>query len=122
MKQCSLMIVVLLFWSGCSDAPEKPQPLVAEDTYTTLLVELQLVRSYAETGQIDSVGADSLRQQIFDKYEISPSSFWNSHDYYQHFPREQKKRIEKAIEKLRMDRVADTSHTEKPTIPSQNNN
>ena len=108
-KQLSLVATILVFWSGCSDAPQKPQPLVGEETYTTLLVELQLVRSYEETGQIDSLGSDSLRQQIFDKYKISATSFWNSHDYYQRFPKEQKKRIEKAIEELRMDRVADTT-------------
>ena len=104
-----LVVTILLFWSGCNDSPQKPDPLVAEDTYTTLLVELQLVRSYQETGQADSVGADSLRQQIFDKYKVSASTFWDSHNYYQRFPKEQKKRIEKAIEELRMDRVADTT-------------
>ncbi len=115
MKPFSLMIVMFLFWGGCSDAPQKPQSLITEERYTTMLVELQLVRSYEETGKIDSVGADSLRQQVFDKYEVSATSFWNSHNYYQHFPKEQKKRIEKAIEKLRMDRVADSSRTEKTT-------
>lgn len=107
------LITGLLCLSACSTAPEVPDKLVPEDKYIPLLVELQLVRSYAETGKIDSVSADSLRNHIFQKYGVSAEAFWNSHAYYQHFPEEQKKRLEKAIEKLRMDQIVDSSRTGK---------
>ena len=117
MKQLCTAIFMLVLLTGCGDGPEKPPSLVDEDTYVTLLVELQLVRSYAETGKIDSLQADSLREQVFQKYDVAPASFWQSHEYYQHFPQQQKKRVEKAIEELRMDRVADSSSAGRETRP-----
>ncbi|HLR24439.1 MAG TPA: DUF4296 domain-containing protein [Fodinibius sp.] len=100
----ALLLTAALF-SGCSNTPEEPEVLIPEDTYTSLLVELQLARTYAETGQVDSLAADSLRNRIFKKYEVTSTAFRKSHNYYQHFPKQQKKRVEEAIEKLRMDRV-----------------
>lgn len=102
-------------------SPEQPEKLIPEDQYISLLVELQLVRTYEETGQIDSVTTDSLRNVIFDKYNVTATLFKTSHDYYQQFPREQKNRIDKAIEELRMDRVADSSRTRKRAGPVPEN-
>jgi|SRR5699024_10119110 len=112
----ALLLTAALF-SGCNSTPEKPEALIPEDTYTSLLVELQLARTYTETGQVDSLTADSLRNRIFKKYEVTSTSFRKSHNYYQHFPKQQKKRIEEAIEKLRMDRVVDSSRTGGRTKP-----
>lgn len=107
--QLGFILLIAGLLSNCSDVPEKPASLVPEDKYTSLLVELQLVRSYAETGKIDSLQADSLRAQVFQKYGVSSTSFWESHEYYQHFPKAQKERIEEAIEKLRMDQIVDST-------------
>ena len=73
------------------------------------MVELQLVRSYGETNSLDSLTVDSLTDEVFKKYEITDSVFVQSHNYYQQFPKKQQKRIEKAIEQLKMDQVADTT-------------
>lgn len=101
------IIVIVCLFTGCSESPEKPEILIDEETYISLLVELQLVRTYSETDRMDETAADSLRNQIFQEYEVPDSVFWESHKYYQQFPGEQKKRIEEAIEQLRKDRMND---------------
>lgn len=100
--------------------PQRPDNLIAEDTYIDLLVELQLLRSYAESKQTDSLTIDSLTSEVFDRYEVSDEVFRSSHNYYQQFPKQQIDRIEKAIERLKMDQVSDTSDTtQKPALPAQ---
>lgn len=94
---------------GCSDRPPKPERLVEEDKYINLMVELQLVRSYGETNSLDSLTVDSLTDEVFHKYEITDSIFVKSHNYYQRFPEKQQTRIEKAIERLKMDQVSDST-------------
>jgi len=108
------VIILLCLFAGCQDSPEKPETLIAEETYISLLVELQLVRTYSETGKLGEAGTDSLRKRVFREYEVSDTAFWDSHKYYQQFPSEQKKRVEKAIEQLRMDRM------ERPDQPGEN--
>jgi len=99
-----LCFTAILFIS-CSNNLTEPEPLIDEDTYTTLLVELELQRTYAQSGQIDSLKADSIRAHVFEHYGVTAEAFRKSHNYYQHFPKEQKKRIEEAIERLSEDRV-----------------
>ncbi|SMO56610.1 DUF4296 domain-containing protein [Fodinibius sediminis] len=101
---CILLMLFLL--GACENSPERPEALIEEETYISLLVELQLVRTYSEAGQLDKGAADSIRSRIFREYGVADSVFWQSHTYYQQFPGEQKKRVEKAIEQLRMDRMA----------------
>lgn len=105
----SLIFLLFLLVSGCSDDPSKPDQLIKEDKYIDLMVELQLVRSYGESNALDSLIVDSLTNEVFQKYEITDSVFVQSHNYYQQFPKKQKNRIEKAIERLKMDQVSDTT-------------
>lgn len=106
---CGVLLMI-----SCEDQPEEPDELLNENTYVNLLVELQLVRSYAEASQLDSLAADSLAEEVFNKYGTSGEQFRESHHYYQQFPREQKERVDKAIELLRMDQVEDTTQTKPP--------
>lgn len=106
---------MLLSVSGCSDRPPKPDWLINEDTYIDLMVELQLIRSYGETSSLDSLTVDSLTDEVFQKYETTDSIFVQSHNYYQQFPKKQKIRIEKAIERLKMDQVSDTTDQDTTT-------
>ena len=101
----------LLILMGCEQDSRKPKDVIAENTYVDLLVELQLVRSYAQNAQTDSLLIDSLTKSVFEKYEITGQTFWESHNYYQQFPEKQKTRIDKAIERLKMDQVRATSDT-----------
>lgn len=73
------------------------------------MVELQLVRSYGEINSLDSLTVDSLTDEVFQKYKTTDSVFVRSHNYYQQFPKKQQMRIEKAIERLKMDQVSDTT-------------
>lgn len=99
------LLLLLLIMVGCEDTPQKPTQLIAEDKYVNLMVELQLVRSYGDNADIDSLTVDSLKQAVLQKYEVKLSDFYDSHRYYQKFPRDQKKRVDKAIERLKMDQV-----------------
>jgi hypothetical protein len=104
-------LIFLLFFSAlsCSDHTSKPDQLIKEDEYIDLMVELQLVRSYGETNSLDSLTVDSLTDEVFQKYEVTDSVFVQSHNYYQQFPKKQQTRIEKAIERLKMDQVSDST-------------
>lgn len=106
MKPSSFFLFLLLFvfTLGCEQNSPPPE-LIEEDTYIDLLVELQLLKSYRETVAADSGVVDSLQQQIYSKYDITKEQFRISHDYYQEQYIEQKKRVDKAIERLRMDHV-----------------
>lgn len=105
---CTLFFVLLL--SSCaSNTTPKPEELISEDKYINLMVELQLVRTYNENAEVDSATVDSLKNKVLQEYGETIESFRASHQYYQQFPQEQKKRIEKAIERLKMDQVGQDS-------------
>ncbi len=107
------MLIGLLLFSlvNCSDDSQKPKELIDEDQYIDLLVELQLVRTYGESSYGDSLTVDSLATEVFNQYGVSDSVFYKTHQYYQQFPKEQEIRIEKAIERLKMDQVANDNDT-----------
>lgn len=106
------IILLLVIFAGCSNSVQQPDSLIPEEKYISLLAELQLVRSYAENASTDSLSTDSLITVIFNKYNTSNAVFTESHNYYQQFPKDQKERINKAIELLKMDRVeSDTTQT-----------
>lgn len=107
MKKLIVVTTLLMvsFWiAGCNEENTPPN-LIEEETYINLLVEMQLVKSYRETISTDSTTIDSLQNEIFNKYDITPEQFRQSHRYYQNRFSKQKERIDKAIEQLRMDQV-----------------
>jgi len=110
-----LIFLLLLTVFGCSDHPPKPDQLIKENKYIDLMVELQLIRSYGEINSLDSLTVDSLTDEVFQKYETTDSVFVQTHNYYQQFPEKQQTRIEKAIERLKMDQVSDTTNQDTTT-------
>lgn len=109
-----LGLLLLLFTTlvtSCTESPEKPSQLIPEEKYIDLLVELQLVRSYAQNMAADSTTVDSLTNEVFTKYDVTSNSFRESHTYYQEFPKQQRDRIDEAMERLKMDHVEDTTDT-----------
>ncbi len=98
------IISALLLLSGCS-GDQKPDDLIAEQTYIKLMAELQLTKAYWDILPADSLAADSLRREVYEKYDITEERFKLSHRYYQQQPVEQQRRIEEAIELLRVDEV-----------------
>ena len=114
----ALILLVAGMW-GCSTGPEKPDNLIPEKKYISLLVELQLVRSFAENAQTEIATVDSLSSEVYDRYSVTSEQFIASHNYYQKFPEEQKERVERAIEQLKMDLVTETdsSAARRDTVP-----
>lgn len=107
--------------AACTEDSDKPEDLIPEDDYIDLIVELQLINTFSQSAFADSISVDSLIEITFDRYGINREQFAASHNYYRDFPEEQKKRIDSAIERLRMDKVQDnirdTLESKKP-IPS----
>lgn len=108
-----IVILLMSILVGCSENPEKPDHLIPQKKYVDMLVELQLVRSYADNAETDSATVDSLTQEVYKRYNVTAQQFKETHQYYQQFPQEQKERVEKAIEELKMDQVEDTSEVDR---------
>jgi hypothetical protein len=105
-----LIFLIAISLGGCmEDSPPKPKNLIQEDTYIDLLVELQLLRSYGDITNADSLTVDSLTSEVFKRYKISDKVFRTSHNYYQQFPKQQQNRIEEAIERLKMDQISNNT-------------
>lgn len=109
---CLLAIFIGGIW-GCSEEPEKPEDLISEGKYVSLLVEMQLVRSYGENAKTDSTTIDSLTSEVYTKYAVTEEQFDKTHNYYQHYPKEQKKRVDRAIEQLKQELVTKEDTTVK---------
>lgn len=114
-----LSILLISIFLSCSDDPQKPDNLIDEDTYTDLMVELQLIRAYGENAETDSTTIDSLTTEVFQKYDVTAESFMESHKYYEHFPEQQKARTEEAIERLKMDKVGNFDDPRDSTVINQ---
>lgn len=105
MRTTAILLCIWLAAFGCSN--NEPSNLIGEDKYINLMVELQLLQSYQKYQQPDSTTVDSLREIIFQRYEVTENQFEQSHQYYQdHNIRNQRDRIGKAVEELRKDRIA----------------
>lgn len=111
MKKILFAASLLLFglWIAGCNQNESPSAVIEEEKYIDLMVELQLFRAYIQKAPVDSATVDSLRNEIYSKYNVTPSQFKESHEFYQQQYVEQKERIDKAIEQLRMDQVKSDS-------------
>lgn len=106
------LLVGILFLSilltACFEE-DTPPYLIEEDTYINMLAELQLVKSYRQNFAADTAKVDSLRNLIYQRYDITEEQFRLSHNFYQQDPVKQKERVDMAIERLRMDEVQSDS-------------
>ena len=98
---CALICLIV---SGCLGNDE-PENLVKEDTYINLLVELHLLKTYLQQPPDSTTNIDSLQAAIYAEYGVTEKQFQESHTYYQQDIKKQSKRIKKAIEELRKDRL-----------------
>lgn len=116
-----ILFLGLTVVASCSEDSEKPENLIPEDDYIDLIIELQLVNTFSQSAAADSISVDSLVHVVFERYGVNREQFVATHNYYQEFPEEQKKRIDSAIERLRMDEVQDNVRDtleSKETTPS----
>jgi len=96
---CCLAILL----SACQASEDSlPENLIHSNTYTDLLVELQLLRSYSYTDP--SMNVDSVAGVIFDKYGVSKEQFQVSHRYFQSQTEEQIERVNTAIERIQKEK------------------
>jgi hypothetical protein len=102
------LLLTVIYAAGCNQ-DSSPSAVIGEEKYIDLMVELQLFRSYIRTVPADSSTIDSLQTEIYKKYNVTQEEFRKSHEYYQQQYVEQKERIDKAIEQLRMDQVKSDS-------------
>lgn len=111
MKKTIVAASLLLFgfWIAGCNYNEPTTTVIGEEKYIDLMVELQLLRAYIRKAPVDSATVDSLRNEIYSKYNVSPRQFKESHEFYQKQYVEQKERIDKAIEQLRMDQAKSDS-------------
>ncbi|MAO63878.1 MAG: hypothetical protein CL666_02640 [Balneola sp.] len=103
-KLCGLFLGSLILGgilSSCisPDQPKKPVDLISENNYVDLLVDMQHIITWRNVKQ-DSVNADSLKQVIYDRYEITEQQFEASHTYYQQQVERQLVRIEEVLRRL----------------------
>ena len=105
------LVFLLLCFSTTACWDDAPDNVLNEETYTNLMVELQLLKSYQQKIKLDSLSADSIRRKIFEKYHTSNQQFQKSHRYYRQDVENQSKRISTAIEKLRKDRLGPEDST-----------
>jgi len=102
-------LALLVFYTAGCNQNSSPSAVIGEDKYIDLMVELQLFRAYIRTVPADSSTIDSLQAEIYNKYNVTQEEFRKSHEYYQEQYVEQKERIDKAIEQLRMDQAKSDS-------------
>ncbi len=93
-----LLIGTSTLFLSCTER-EKPDNLIEEDTYIRLVAELQVAKSTLELSD-DSLSSGELIRRVLDRYEVTPSQFVKSHNYYNEDFKAQQNRIEKAYELL----------------------
>lgn len=92
-------VISLPFITGCDGSETQPDNLIQENTYIDILVELQLIRTH-HNAMPDSIDADSLKQLVYEKYQIDEEQFVSSHQFYQKQVKEQLNRTDEAIKRL----------------------
>ena len=111
-KYWSAFILCLFFltvFNACKTQVQPPENLIDEDTYINLMIEFQLLESYRDSMPPDSVATDSLKEVVLEKYSVTEAQFLTSREYYRQDYEQHVKRIEKAIEELRIDQVQEDS-------------
>ncbi|MGM0588359.1 MAG: DUF4296 domain-containing protein [Bacteroidota bacterium] len=95
----TLLLVFALVSLGCEQEAPPPKDIIAEDTYINLITEFQMAESFR-----NNYDAPEMAQRLIDStlsfYGVSYEQFLRSHNYYQRDLQAQKKRYQKAIDRL----------------------
>lgn len=97
--------------SGCLKPEKAPRPknLISEQNYIDLLVEMQHINTYKNV-QPDSISADSLKDLVYQKFDITEQQYLDSHTYYQQNTKRQLERIDEAIRQLEQEQQYIQAH------------
>lgn len=104
MKLAPVIIALsVIIFGACEQKNEfipKPKSIIEENTYITLMAELQLLDALNFTYE-DSTFVDSIRIELFEHYEISEDQFVESNKYYQSKVEDHLARIDSAQQLLK---------------------
>lgn len=104
MSRIAIILICLVFGVllACEEKEviPKPESLLPEDTYISIIVELQLLDALTFTNA-DSSFTDSIRVELFKYYEISEAQFIESNSYYQSNVGTHIARIDSAIKAIK---------------------
>lgn len=109
-----LLLSILFFcFTGCREEGIVPKPknLIDEETYITLMVELQLLDAWVFTSEEIS-NPDSMKQELFGYYNTTQELFEKSNAYYQSKPEEHVSRIDSALKILEKEQQLNQSSRE----------
>lgn len=95
------VLAVMMLTTAClkNNTQPKPKDLIAEDTYIDLMVEMQHITTY-RNAEPDSVNADSLKNLVYEKYNVTDEQYLRSHRYYQSHIQDQIVRIDTVLLRL----------------------
>ena len=110
------LISIALLFSSCGD-PTAPENLLEEDRYIDVFAELVVVNQIGEDN-LDGVSREYLKEQIFDKYNVTKEQFERTHRYYQQQPEKHLQRLDKVENILteQRDRFQDLLNDERKKI------
>ena len=113
-----IFVSVFLFsLLGCGDEEIVPKPdnLLPEETYVSLLVELQLLDAWIFTSEAITT-TDSIKTALFNHYNTTEDIFDASNAYYQSRPEEHVARIDSALKILEMEQQLNQSSPEESSF------
>lgn len=102
MKKLKFLVpLLLIIFAACEE--EKPDGVMAEDTYIAVFAEL-LVVDQIDDNQLGPVNRQHLVDEIYEKYNVTEEEFRESHNYYQQQPESQVERVDRIEEFISSDR------------------
>lgn len=97
----SIPIVLLLLFAGCAEKrQQKPYDILREDTYLNLMIELQMLDALVFTSDT-TIAADSLKRELFSKYEVDQAMYDHSDAYYRKDIEQHRVRLDSALRMLK---------------------
>lgn len=107
MKNVLILLLGVLFISGCEEKPPVPKPdqLLDEEVYVDIFYELELLRMYQNRGASGEI-IDSLYLEIFKKHDTDTVLFKQSHAFYQTQTDKQQVRVDSVISIIRKELLA----------------
>lgn len=99
----NLLLLLIGFPALLLLACEEPPEIMDEEVYGNVLIELTIVNQMDEAHLGDST-REELRDDIYEKYNVSRELFRLSHDVYQRDMENQMRRVEDYSRRLRAER------------------
>ncbi|HCD51007.1 MAG TPA: hypothetical protein DEQ34_01070 [Balneolaceae bacterium] len=114
----TILIAGLLLHCSYDETPDSqpPETLINEELYIQMLAELQLYNAWVSMSDT-LYKPDSLQSAVYQKFDVSPEVFKESHRYYSSDFKAQNVRIDSALkildrEKIRINKAQSVTHLE----------